>query len=61
MYFNGDGIIQHNVYPHMRWNIATSNIEANAKMNKGIVTERMTAAQAPEAQSLARKCTRKNY
>jgi hypothetical protein len=49
MYFNGDGIIQDNVYPHMRWNIATSNIEADAKMNKGIVTERMTAAQVPEA------------
>gem|GEM_PF-3315403 len=61
MYFNDDGVVHGNIYLHLRRDIATSNGVADAKINKDTITERMTRAQVPEAQSLARKCARKNY
>ena len=61
MYYNGEGVIQDNVYAHMWLNIAASNGNKGAIKNRGIVAEKMTSADVSAAQKLARECVRKKY
>ena len=76
MYYNGDGVLQDDVYAHMWWNIAASNgianaveleeLVANSYANMAIVmrdltAKTMTTEQLAEAQKLARECVRKKY
>ena len=61
MYFNGNGVIQDNVYAHMWWNIAASSGNDAAVIDRDMVAKKMTAADISKAQELARECVKKNY
>ena len=61
MYYNGQGVLQNNVYAHMWFNIAASNGYDEAVKNRDIVAKTMTTEQLAEAQKLARECVRKKY
>ena len=53
--------MQDNVRAYVWWNIAASSGDEMAVKNRGIVAKKMTPAQSPEAQKLARECVRKKY
>ena len=59
MYYNGNGVIQDDVYAHMWFNIAASNGNKFATKNRDIIAKRMTSADISAAQKLARECVRK--
>ena len=40
MYYNGQGVLQNNVYAHMWWNIAASNGNDGAMKNRDIVAKK---------------------
>ncbi len=62
MYYEGQGVIEDNVYAHMCWNIAASSGKnKSASKNRDIVAEIMTPAQIAEAQKLAHECVRKKF
>jgi TPR repeat protein len=61
MYYDGQGVIQDNVYAHMWANIAASTGLEAGVVNRGIAAAGMTPAQIAEAQTLARECVAKNY
>lgn len=61
MYYNGQGVLQDNVYAHIWWSIAASNGAGDAVKNRDIIAKRMTAADISKAQELARVCVRKKY
>ena len=61
MYYNGEGVIEDNVYAHMWFSIAASQGHENAAKNRDIVAKRMTPADISAAQNLARECVKKNY
>ena len=54
MYYNGEGVLQDNLYARMWWNIAGSPGHKNAPTNRDISAERMTPADTSTAQNLAR-------
>ena len=59
MYYNGQGVLQDNVYAHIWWSIAASNGAGDAVKNRDIAAKRMTTEQVAQAQKLARVCVRK--
>ena len=61
MYYNGQGVLQDNVYAHIWWSIAASNGAGDAVKNRDIAAKRMTTEQVAQAQKLARECVKKNY
>ena len=61
MYYEGQGVIEDNVYAHMWWNIAASSGNKTASKNRDMVAGMMTPSQLEEAQDLARECIRKKY
>ena len=61
MYYEGEGVIQDNIYAHMWGNIATSNGNENGAKLTGIAARKMTSDDISQAQNLARKCIAKNY
>jgi TPR repeat protein len=61
MYGTGNGVLQDNVYAHMWFNIAASNLDADAVENRDIVAKKMMTGQIVKAQELARECVRKKY
>ena len=61
IYYNGQGVIQDDVYAHMWWNIAASSGEKTASIIRDIVAKKMTPADIFTAQKLVRECVRKKY
>ena len=61
MYGLGNGVIQDNVYAHMRFNIAASNGVEVAAVGRDSVAKRMTSADISAAQNLPRECVKKIY
>jgi len=61
MYAEGLGVIQNNVRAHMWFNIAASDGNADATINRDIVAKKMTPADLSIAQELARQCVERNY
>ena len=54
MYQAGQGVLQDYVLAHMWWNIAGSNGDKDAVVNRNIVEKKMTPSQIEKAQELAR-------
>ena len=61
MYVNGTGVIQDYVRAHMWFNIAASQGDESAAINRDVVAKRMTPSQIETAQRLAGECVKKNY
>ncbi len=61
MYFNGQGVLQDNIYAHMWFNIVASLGNDDSSGNRDIIAKRMTPADISAAQKLARECVCKNY
>ena len=60
-YAYGRGVIQDNVYAHMRLNIAASSGHEAAAKSRDNAAIQMTPSQLEKAQELARECGRKRY
>lgn len=61
MYGNGEGVPENYTMAYMWWNLAAAQGHDEAKKNKGIVQESMTAADISKAQTLGRECLAKDY
>jgi TPR repeat protein len=61
MYAKGDGVLQDYGSAHMWYNIAAANGYEDARENRDIVADRMTADAIAEAQQRARTCMASNY
>ena len=61
MYYEGEGVIQDNIYAHMWGNIATSNGNDSGSYLTDLAARKMTYDDISAAQKLARECLAKNY
>ena len=61
MYFNGDGVQQNDIKAYVWWSVAAAQERKDAKNNRDIVLERLTANQRVKGREIAAKCFESGY